>query len=69
VLSEVLEFLYQALGSEFGISVSTDNTALAQQRFSQARAKAGDPELDQLIIRRSPFEPLTKIWIMKGKPK
>lgn len=61
-----LELLYQALASPIGIVVRTSNFSLCQQRFYRARREAGDPALDCLQLRRSPFAPEGEIWIVKG---
>lgn len=64
-----LELLYQALHTSggLGIVVTTDNFPLASQRLYQARKKSGDPELDCLQFRRSPYHPDSEIWIVKGQ--
>lgn len=61
-----LALLYQALSSDLGIVVESDNVALAKQRLYKARADAGDPTLACLQLRTSPVRPDAEIWIVKG---
>lgn len=61
-----LELLYQAAGTTLGIVISVSDFEKARQKLYQAKVKAADPELNCLQFRRSPFEPETELWIVKG---
>ncbi len=60
-----LEILYQALGSQIGVSVLVEDFTSAQAKFYAARRQSGDAELDCLQFRRSPYAPQTELWIVK----
>ncbi len=62
-----LEILYQALHSPLGLVVRGPNFNTTQQRLYKARRESGDPELDRLQFRRSPFEPEHEVWVVKGQ--
>ena len=64
-----LEFLYQAIGSPFGIVLKVSDFTLASQRLYATRRKAGDPGLAGLQFRRGPFDPEGELWIVKAKPQ
>lgn len=64
-----LEILYEALHSPIGIVVQTNNPSLAKAHLYKTRSESGDPALDCLQFRTSPFEPNSDIWIVKGTPK
>lgn len=61
-----LELCYQALASPIGIVVSVSDFGSAQQRLYSARKRSGDPDLACLQFRRSPTNPESEIWIVKG---
>jgi hypothetical protein len=60
-----LEILYQAASSPLGLVVSVEDFTSAQAKFYSARRASGDPFLDCLQFRRSPYTPETEIWIVK----
>lgn len=62
--SQFLEDWYAALNSPYGVVIAVSDPAKAIQRYYQARAKSGDPDLQGLSIRRSPTEP-NEIWLVK----
>ena len=59
-----LEYWYQALSSDIGIEIQTDNPERLRQRLYQERTKAIDPDLEGLSIIISPIDN-SKIWIVK----
>lgn len=66
-MSPDLEFLYQAMANTYGISIMCDDAKASRQRLYQARAKSGDPTLDELQIRIAPtFH--NRVWIIKKQP-
>lgn len=67
--TEYLELLYQALHSPLGLVLSVSSFAVVQQRLYTARRSAGDPDLDRLQFRHSPYSPETELWLVKGAPK
>lgn len=59
-----LTLLYQALGSDIGIIVETNNREKLKQRLYAARAAASDTTLAKLTLITSPTN--TKhLWIVK----
>jgi hypothetical protein len=64
-----IEYLYQALASPIGIVLEVSDVGIAQQRLYKARRDSGDPELDRLQLRRSPFLPESELWVVKGPRK
>jgi hypothetical protein len=58
----MLELLYSALASQFGIRVSTSNLNLLRQKLYALRAK--HEELSCLSLVQSPFDP-NELWIVK----
>jgi len=64
-----LEILYQAMASPYGLVVAVDDFTKDQAKFYAARRESGDPSLDVLQFRRSPFNPQSELWIVKGKVK
>lgn len=62
-----LEILYAALGSRFGIAVEVSDMQIAQSRLYAARARSGDPDLDKLMLRKSPYNPQGELWIIKAR--
>ena len=61
----MIEYLYQALHSENGLELETNNVQSLKGKLIKARAKADDPNLDQLLITPSRFSPKTHLWIVK----
>ena len=59
----VVEILYQALASEHGIVVTTDNVRLLKQRLYAARKK--DEDLACITLATSPTNPNGEIWLVK----
>jgi len=65
----MLEFLYQALNSNLGIILSTNNPEALRQQLYKARREAQDSTLDSLSIRISPVSPKDEVWIVKDGQK
>ena len=59
--------LYEALSSEFGVIIQTDNPELTRQRLYAMRKLLKDPDLDCLSILTSPTNPAQDLWIVKRK--
>ena len=57
------EFLYDALASEFGIILTTDDPIKLRARLYPLRRD--DPEFADLSILLSPTNPETELWIVK----
>lgn len=55
---------YQALASDTGICLSSDDRDSLRQRLYAARAARGDPDLDGLSLVLSPADS-THVWIVK----
>lgn len=60
----MLEYLYAALNSRFGIKLQTSNVGLLRQRLYAIRKESGDKSLDILSFSPSPTDPST-LWIVK----
>lgn len=58
---------YSALASPFGIIVETDDTEKLKARLYAARSEAMDPDLQNISIKVSPFNP-SHLWLVKRKP-
>ena len=46
----MIELWYEALASDYGIVVETNDRRLCRERLYHARRTAGDPDLDQISI-------------------
>lgn len=57
------EFLYDALASEFGIILKTDNPIKLRERLYPLRK--ADAEFADLSFVISPVNPKTELWIIK----
>ena len=62
-----LEILYEALAASIGVAVEVSDFERCQQQLYVARRESGDPELQRLQFRRSPYRPEQELWITKGK--
>jgi len=62
----MLELLYEALASRYGIIVATNNPEALRQQLYKARREAADPDLQQLSIRISPLLPKQEVWIVRN---
>jgi hypothetical protein len=60
----MIELLYEALASEWGIAVETSDPDRLKQRLYAERRKAADPALDALSLVTSPFNPGGELWIV-----
>lgn len=60
----MLEYLYQALRSNFGIAIDTDDFELTRQKLYRAKRDAADKDLDCLSFVQSPTTP-NQLWIVK----
>jgi len=64
--SDILELWYRALHAEIGVEVVSSNTKQAMARLYKIRAESGDPTLDRVSIRPSPFDP-SKLWLVRKR--
>lgn len=64
-----LDFWYRALGAKIGVVVAVSDVPKAIQRLYQVRAKAQDPALQGLQVRRSPILPNEEVWLLKSAEK
>ena len=60
----VLEYLYTALLSPFGIKLECDDVGALRQKLYAERRAAQDPDLDQLSFVPSPHNP-QQLWLVK----
>jgi hypothetical protein len=65
----LLEHLYTAHASRFGVVLAVSDTTRVRQQLYAARRQCGDPELDCLQFRLSPTNPEGELWIVKGTSK
>ena len=59
----LIDYLYQALNSKFGIIIQTDNPELLRQKLYAERKK--DPDLARISITISRTDPQTQIMLVK----
>jgi hypothetical protein len=59
----LIDYLYEALGTEKGLIVHSDNPLLLRTRLYVERRK--DPALDALSFVLSPTHPDTELWIVR----
>lgn len=58
---------YSALAARYGIVVETDNVERLKAKLYDARSKTGDPMLNDISIRPSPFNK-SQLWLIKRNP-
>jgi len=58
---------YSALAAPYGIVVETDNPEALKARLYAARAESQDPDLANISIKTSPFNP-SQLWLIKRQP-
>lgn len=63
-MSKYTEYLYQALHSEHGIRLTTDDPKFLRTKLYEARREAADAALDQLSVVFAPGNPI-ELWIVK----
>jgi hypothetical protein len=61
----LIDYLYEALTTERGIVVASDDPLLLRTRLYVERRK--DPILAQLSFVLSPFNPQGELWIVRTK--
>jgi hypothetical protein len=61
-----INLLYEALGSEFGVVVQTDDAKRCREKLYLLRKEAKDPDLDCISIVQSPTAP-NQLWLVKVK--
>lgn len=61
-----LNLLYEALGTDLGVVILTNDAEKARQKLYKLRAEANDPDLESLSIVQSPTAP-NQLWIVKRK--
>lgn len=59
----LIDLLYRALNSEFGIVVNTSNPELLRQKLYAERKK--DPELSRISFTISRTHPESQLWLVK----
>lgn len=65
-----MELLWQALGSERGICLSTSDVPATIQALNRHRKAAGEKLMARLIFSPSPFLPEEEVWIhFNGKER
>lgn len=62
----ILDLLYRALHSKYGIVVETNNLENLRQRLYKVRRESEDPDLAALTLRPSPTDPETQLWIIRS---
>ena len=62
----VLHYWYAALSSELGIELNCSDAEPVRQRLYAARREVKDPDLDQISVCVSPFDPM-RLWLVKRK--
>ena len=60
----ILNYWYRALASPFGIEVSVSDVEKDRARLYNARREAKDPDLEQISITISRFDPM-RLWLRK----
>jgi len=60
----ILNYWYRALHSPEGIELIATDFDAVRQKLYMARREARDPDLDNLSICASPFDP-DRLWIVK----
>lgn len=63
----LLEFLYSALKSKYGIKLATPDPERLRQKLYSIRRECADPVLDELAFVPSPTAP-NHLWIVRRKP-
>lgn len=58
--------LYATLGAEFGMIVRTNDPLRAKQLFYSFRKQLGDPTLAAIVIRVSPINPESELWLLNS---
>lgn len=69
VFEPYIPYLWQALGSRYGIVIRSSNVQLSQAHLYAARKSLGDPDLDRLQFRPDPVYPTELLWVIKGPEK
>lgn len=70
--AELTSLLYQALDAQFGLVVTTNNSALLKQKLYAARSKEKATVGDifaALKFRTSPEAPDTELWLVNTTTK
>ena len=62
----LVEFLYRALRSSFGIVIRCEDRDFVRQKLYEARRDSNDPDLSSLSFLFSPTDP-TDLWIVHSK--
>jgi len=66
VKEPILNYWYRALHSPDGIAIVCSDVEGARNRLYTARKEAKDPDLNQISMCNSPFDPM-KLWLVKNK--
>lgn len=67
--SHLLSILYTALAEPLGLVLRTSDTTRARAALYKARTEAGDPELQALQLRVSPFPDGDLIIVKTTRPQ
>lgn len=64
--NKYIPLLYQAMLSPLGLVLTTNDFPAAIQQLYKARKDCADEDLAVLQFRRSPHNPESEIWLVKG---
>lgn len=64
---QLIELLYRALASPYGIAVASTNPVLARTRLYATRTKLSDPDLAELSLSLNPLNPQGELFIAKRR--
>ena len=67
VVEPVLNHWYRALHSPLGIEIVCSDAAAIRSKLYEARKESRDPDLADISICQSPFDPM-KLWLVKRSP-
>jgi len=67
VKEPILNYWYRALASPLGGQLVVSDIDKARAKLYAVRREARDPDLDQISITPSPFDPM-KLWLRKRGP-
>lgn len=56
---------YEALASECGVIIKTDDPALCRAKLYAIRKELKDPDLESIAIMTSPSNPDQDLWLVK----
>lgn len=65
-MNNLISYLYEALASDFGLVLETEDPERLRQKFYALRK--GDPDLESLSFVISRTNPESQLWIVKRQP-